>query len=81
MKARAEADGEDQVAITAAVRKCQNLRAASRAKKGAQVVGRKTSAKPTPVAPPEGTTSLEASAHSLFVEGSDPGKAQVQEAY
>ena len=81
MKARAEADGEDQVAIAAAVRKCQNLRAASKAKQGAQVVGRKTSAKPTPIAPPEGTTTLEASAQPLFEKGSDPGKAQVQEAY
>ena len=81
LKARAEADGEDQAAIAAAVRKCQNLRSASKAKQGAQVVGRKTPAKPTPIAPPEGNTTLEASAQSLFGEGSDPGKAQVQEAY
>ena len=81
LKARAEADGEDQAAIAAAVRKCQNLRTASKAKQGAQVVGRKTSAKPTPIAPPEGTTTLEASAQPLFEKGSDPGKAQVQEAY
>ena len=44
----------------------QNLRAATKAKQGAHVVGKKMSATPTPVAPPEGATILEASAHFLF---------------
>ena len=45
------------------------------------MVGSKTSAKPTPVASPEGDTTLEASVHPLFGDHSGPGKAQLQESY
>ena len=45
------------------------------------MVGKKTSAKSTPIALPEGATTLKASAHLLCGEESGPGKARLQESY